>query len=83
MKTKEVKRLEKELFDLKTQSEANNDNFRKQLLMSESEGQRRVMEYQRQCGNKIKFLYQFIYILNCYKHYKSLMVIMSYSITKE
>jgi hypothetical protein len=83
VKTKEVKRLEKELFELKTQSEANIDNFRKQLLMSESEGQRRVMEYQRQCGNKIKFLYQLIDILNYYKHYKNLMVIISYSIIKE
>lgn len=60
MKTKEVKRLEKELFELKTQSEENLDNFRKKLLMSESEGQRRVMEYQRQCGNKINFLNRFI-----------------------
>lgn len=67
MKTKEVKRLEKELFEFKTQSVANIDNFHKKLLMTESEGQRRIMEYERQCGNKIIFLNRLIDILHCCK----------------
>ncbi|KAE9538187.1 hypothetical protein AGLY_006159 [Aphis glycines] len=47
----EVNRLEKELSEIKMQAEAEIDNLRKKLLISESEGQRTVMEYQRQCEN--------------------------------
>lgn len=53
MRKTEVTRLEKELSECKMQSEAEIDNLRKKLLISESENQRTVMEYQHQCGNII------------------------------
>lgn len=53
MRRNEVTRLEKELSECKIQSEAEIDNLRKKLLISESENQRTVMEYQHQCGNTI------------------------------
>lgn len=37
------------------EAEAEIDNLRKKLLINESEGQRTIIEYQRQCGNKIEF----------------------------
>lgn len=53
MRRSEVNRLEKELSEFKMQAEAEIDNLRKNLLIKESEGQRTVMEYQRQCGNNL------------------------------
>jgi len=53
MRRSEVNRLEKELSEYKMQAEAEIDNLRKNLLINESEGQRTVMEYQRQCGNNL------------------------------
>jgi len=58
----EVNRLEKELSEFKMQAEAEIDNLRKKLLISESEGQRTVMEYQRQCGNNLKIIIDTIFI---------------------
>lgn len=43
------------------QAEAEIDNLRKKLLISESEGQRTVMEYQRQCGNNLKIIIEKIF----------------------
>lgn len=57
----EVNRLEKELSEFKMQAEAEIDNLRKKLLISESEGQRTVMEYQRQCGNNLKIIIEIIF----------------------
>ncbi|XP_060862176.1 putative leucine-rich repeat-containing protein DDB_G0290503 isoform X1 [Metopolophium dirhodum] len=51
MRRSEVNRLEKELSEFKMQAEAEIDNLRKNLLINESEGQRTVVEYQRQCEN--------------------------------
>lgn len=51
MRRNEVNRLEKTLSEFKMQSEAEIDDLRKKLLLSESEGQRTIMEYQLQCGN--------------------------------
>jgi len=53
MRRCEVSRLEKELSAFKMQAEAEIDNLRKNLLINESESQRTVMEYQRQCGNNL------------------------------
>jgi len=51
MRRSEVNRLQKEFSEFKMQAEAEIDNLRKNLLINESEGQRTVVEYQRQCGN--------------------------------
>lgn len=59
IKRSEVNRLEKELNEYKMQTSEEIDNLRKNLLISESEGQRTIMEYQQQCGNNIKFLLYF------------------------
>lgn len=64
-----MNRLEKELTEFKMQTSEEIDNLRKNLLISESEGQRTVMEYQQQCGNNIKFLlhfYKFNFFLKKY-----------------
>jgi len=53
MRRGEVNRLEKELSEFKMQAEAEIDNLRKKLLITESEGQRTVLEYQHQCGNNL------------------------------
>lgn len=55
MKRSEISRLQKELAESKMQADAEIDNLRKNLLINESEVQRTVMEYQRQCGNIISF----------------------------
>lgn len=67
MRRTEVSRLEKELSECKMQSQADIDNLRKKLLISESENQRTVMEYQRQCGNKIVLLKKIINIVKFYR----------------
>lgn len=56
MRRGEVYRLEKELTEFKMQAAMDIDNLRKSLLITESESQRTVMEYQQKCGNNIKFL---------------------------
>jgi len=56
MRRNEVNRLEKELTEFKMQATMEIDNLRKNLLITESENQRTVMDYQQKCGNNIKFL---------------------------
>lgn len=56
IKRREINRLEKELTECKMQAETTIENLHDKLLIKESEGQRTLMEYQRQCGNNIKML---------------------------
>ncbi|VVC33896.1 Hypothetical protein CINCED_3A019370 [Cinara cedri] len=51
IKRSEINRLEKELTEFKMHAGVEIDNLNKNLLISESEGQRKVTEYQRQCEN--------------------------------
>lgn len=50
MRRNEIKRLEKELTETKMQGETKIDKLQEKLLVTESEYQRTVAEYQRQCG---------------------------------
>jgi len=56
MRRSEVNKLEKELTEFKMQATMEIDNLRKNLLITESENQRTVMDYQQKCGNNIQFL---------------------------
>lgn len=63
MRRNEIKRLEKELTETKMQGETKIDELQEKLLVSESEYQRAVTEYQRQCG---KYFILIIIIFHCY-----------------
>lgn len=52
MRRNQVSELEKKFSELKMQAKAEIDGLRNKLLITESESQRTIMEYQRQCGNE-------------------------------